>query len=360
MQSQNIADIRKVRRTESDITSLNVGMLVLSMLFAAFLIKVIVSLWRSVDCLFDEISYLSDSAIALAKHTKLKETNILDLVPGPCAMVDSQMRVIATNTQWLAAYDESYDRLIGRCIGELMRDVKFQTVPVEGTGNILVYLKEMKEEMAIKSKLVNSERDLSLLRSVGTPHRFLSVTHGREITRFALIAKIMQVPLELESLSPETWPNDCEEFESWLRSRLQDMPIRDDVDLLHFNIRELSFVFGTGEIFDPHILVLSAVTLCFDALRFALETEWASGAMNICITLSCGSPLIWEFERDDVTTVSGYGLAVEKQMVMRECADLNSIVICPDTKGYLDRMGINLNLDMTANGYYIFMAPRMY
>jgi hypothetical protein len=352
-------DVRRVRESQADIMNLNVGLFVVCMIVGIALVRLAARLWRCVDCLFNEVSYLSDSAIALARHTSLKQNNVLELVSGPCAMVDSQMRVVGTNTQWLAAYDESFDRIIGRSIGEIMRDSKFQTVSIEGTGNFLVYLKEMKEEVAIKTKLVNAERDLSLLKSVNTPRRFLSISSGREVTRFAVLVKIVQVPVELESLSPETWPNDCEEFESWLRSRVQDMSVREDCDLLHFNMREVTLFFGGGELFDPHILILSAVTLCFDALRFVLEAEWASGAMNVYISLSCGAPLIWEFHRDDVTVVNGFGPAVEKQMVMRECAELNSIVICADTKKYLDRMNIVLDMQQTANGNYIFIAPEM-
>jgi hypothetical protein len=359
-ETRSADDFATIVRIRSDLAGTCVIFFMTTVVLFAILTPAVQALWNAIDTLFDEVSYLSDSAIAMSRNTNLKRNNILDLVPEPCAMVDAQVRVVGINTHWLATYDESYDRLIGRSIGEFMKDARFQTIPIEGTPNFLVFLKEGKEEVAMKARLQNSERDLSLLKSVNTPRRFLSIVSGQETTHFALILNICQIPMKLESLSPESWPNDCEDFEEWLRGRVQDMVVRDDCDVLHFNVRETSVVFGVGEQFDPHVLVLSAVTLAFDILRFCLESEWSSGAMPVCLLVSCGSPLTWTFERADVTDVSAFGQAVEKQMILRECAELNSIVLCADTIAFLDFMNLKLGLERTWNGNYIYISPPEY
>ena len=333
----------------------NYGFLIACICLELMFMPIVYNLQKAIKCMSIEVSYLSDAQVAQSKEAQMKGDNILDLVANPCALVDQEQRVLRTNTAWLTFYDESFDRIVGRSIGEIARDENFSTTRIDGTKWSLVTMKETKEDVNMKQKAKNAQRDLDLLKSVDIPSRFISVLSGHESVKFAVIINCITFPLELDKLSPETWPNDCEILENWLKNRVISLPIKEDVDVLHMSSRELSIIFGCKEANDPHALTFSAVILAFDLLRFALETEWTSGPFSICLTVSSGQNLDFEFTRTEVTVATAFGSAVEKQMSLRECVEQNAIVICPETMAILDEMQFRIDLQKTENGNFIFV-----
>lgn len=352
----DVIHIRTVSDTSREFAmDTNYGFLVVCLILELLFIPIVYNLQKAIKCMSIEVSYLSDAQVAQSKEAKMKGDNILDLVANPCALVDQEQRVLRTNTAWLTFYDESFDRIVGRSIGEIARDENFSTTRIDGTKWSIITMKETKEDVNMKQKAKNAQRDLDLLKSVDIPTRFISVLSGHESVKFAVIINCITFPVELDKLSPEAWPNDCEILENWLKNRVIGLPIKEDVDVLHMSSRELSIIFGCKEANEPHALTFSAVMLAFDLLRFALETEWTSGAFSICLTVSSGQNLSFDFTRTEVTVATAFGIAVEKQMSLRECVEQNAIVMCPETMAIIDEMHFKIDLQKTPNGNFIFV-----
>ena len=340
---------------DSDVISLeemNINIILLILIIIIYIIMAfqIEKLHLTMKMLMELLSGLSESSLSLSKTSSLKKRSVLDLVSRPCALIDKSTRVIATNQLWLSFYDESFDGVIGRTIGELANTQEFNTYDV-GHGNQLIVMSEVKEEAEAKNDLKNTKRDLRLLKSVSIPKRFLEITEGLEIIDFLVVCKVQLVPVGNENLSAEIWINDAVSMETWITDRCQAC---EDCDVLYESFRDITLLFGVNQVLSPHMLIISAINIIVDLLRWTIEWEWNSGSMCACVTMSCGSPVRFVFTHDKFTRMEAYGPPFEKQMRLREHMELNSIVCCEETAQRIKDMKIGFELTECGMGAYTF------
>lgn len=316
----------------------------------------ILKLHYTLQMLIDLLSGLRESSLNLMRSANLKRNNILDLVARPCVLIDRGTRVIMMNQLWLSYFDETFDAVVGRTIGELANTQQFITYEVFGE-NKLVVMSEIKQESEAKLELKNTKRDLRLLKSVSIPKRFLDVIEGTEDVGFLVVCKIALIPSSKDDLSPEVWINDATAMEQWLNERCQ---VCGDYDILYDSFREITILFGVNEKLFPNILVMYAVNIMVDLLRWSIEWEWSSGPMSTCITITCGKPNKFVFTHSTFTTMESFGPPFEKQMKLRENLELNSIVVCDETAFRIKSLKFGFELEECGVGAYIFMIPNYY
>ena len=216
-------------------------------------------------------------------------------------------------------------------------------------------MSEIKEEADAKVELKNTKRDLRLIKSVSIPKRFLDVTEGTMEVGFLVVAKITLIPASKEDISPEVWASDATQMEQWLTERCQVWS-NGNYDILYQSFREITIMFGINEKNLPNLLVLSAMNIAVDLLRWAIEWDWSSGSMNACITISCGKPNKFIFTHNQFTSMESFGPPFEKQMRLRESMELNSIVVCDEThfsKKYIERLDCE-------NGYRVLFTNKFF
>lgn len=317
----------------------------------------VIKLHQTTKMLIELLSGLSLSSLNLAKAENIKRNNILDFVERPCALVDKSTRVIAINHLWLAYFNETFDDVVGRTIGELSSTMPFNSYEVG--DNKLIVMSEIKEEADAKVELKNTKRDMRLIKSVSIPKRFLDVTEGTMEVGFLVVAKITLIPSAKDNISPEVWASDVTQMEQWLIEKCQVWS-NGDYDILYESFREITIMFGVNEKNFPNLLVLSALNISMDLLRWAIEWEWSSGPMNACITISCGQPNKFIFTHNQYTSMESYGPPFEKQMRLRESMELNSIVVCDETAFRIKSLMFGFELEECGAGAYIFMIPNIY
>lgn len=336
--------------------------LIIIFLIVCFIIYIylcfcVIKLHHTVKMLIELLSGLSLSSLNLAKAENIKRNNILDFIERPCAMIDKSSRVIAMNHLWLAYFNETFDDVVGRTFCELSNSMAFTSYDVD--GNRLIVMSEIKEEADSKVELKNTKRDLRLIKSVSIPKRFLDVTEGTMEVGFLVVSKITLIPCSNEEISPEVWASDATQMEQWLSERCQVWS-NGDYDILYQSFREITIMFGVNEKNLPNLLVLSALNIAVDLLRWAIEWDWNSGPMSACVTISCGQPNKFIFTHNQFTSMESFGPPFEKQMRLRESMELNSIVVCDETAFRIKSLMFGFELEECGDGAYIFMIPNIY
>lgn len=292
----------------------------------------------------EKFNNLFQSRGQVAQNSEATKNNVLDYVNRPCAVIDRNKDIIITNRLWFTYFDTPIDNTIGQPISQFMNEsiTKFTVTDISDNYQLIV-INQLKEDMELSMKLKILKHKVQSLQSVMIPRRFIGKRKpGVERISFIMVCGLIFSPANNDDVNPEEWIAGVKLFENWIEMRCKET---EDYDILKNNGRELMILFGINETNKPDILLLQAMTILVDILRWGIEYNWKGGGINSSITVSSGDEAEFVFRHDRATTMDMFGPAFEKQMTLREKIELNSIVCCAETEMLFRKFKCGFQLD---------------
>lgn len=317
----------------------------------------------------DDIIYYDDKFVI--------NLNLLSVINKPAILIDltnDNNIVVQANKLWLEFFDCTEEYAIGRpftdfrvpashhhnnndyqyimsdpiSLDELNpnfsmhreRAVLFvDTIPIE---------EELNEHIEmLKKKIIG-------VRTNHFPARFINKNDEGTISiGFHINLSIMLEPISNYEINPILWAEDIESYEAWIRNRCSSY---DNVDVLNFDSREFTLLFGLNKEEDPLLLALTAMTIACDALRWGIEFDWRTGDnVSLYMILTSGESADFVFKRfDNSLTLNMFGQAFYQKMPLREEIRPNSIVISTYLANLIRSYKTGLHVEEINSNAYIF------
>lgn len=321
--------------------------------------------------------------------------NTLDFVNKPCVIIDRSENknvITAANTLWLQFFNCTMDYTIGRPYTDFHldkktkernimgrpfvrenasnHDVKFTfsqpyniNIPVcESTKSCsdlsLLLVDEIPIDKQLNQEIIQLQNRIFNIRNNHFPRKFINRSdEGTEKIGFNVNVSLMLIPASQEDVSPDLWVDDTDNFEAWIHERCK---LCDNVDILNRSCRELTLLFGVDYEDEPICLILEAMTIVCDALRWGLECEWKNTAgILIYAVITCGESAEFVFKRTNSTLIlSIFGPSFSKEMILREKVEPNSLVIDSQIIHILGPFKTGFAADPIDDDAYIFRIPQ--
>ena len=288
-----------------------------------------------------------------AQLNELKQTSVLDMLMKPCALIDRNDHIIATNRMWLNYYDENPEYMIGRPIIEFLRatDLKHSTVDVDDQERLVV-IEELKAEEDCRKTLRSLGEKLRSLRAVIIPQRFVDFQETADVELgFIVNCTIVMSPSRSDDLNPDEWITDVREFDNWIMERCK---ICEDVDILRETGRDTVLLFGVNGIYNRELLMQMAVCIACDIIRWDVECEWRADGIDISICISSGEGTVLSFNKKRPGIMEMYGPVIERQIALRERLEIDAVICCAETYQMLSDMKIGCQFSQIDELAYMF------
>lgn len=320
--------------------------------------------------------------------------NILDFVNKPCVLIDraeNKNIITATNSLWLQLFKCTEEYAIGRPYtdfnldGKAKRRMMFDSsilktksfthslkysistpflinIPVceatQSLSNIcLLLIDEIPIEEELNEQIESLQNKIFNKRNNHYPRKFINRSkEGVETIGFNVNVSLMLISASHDEISSDLWVEDTDCFESWLADRCKSC---DNVDILNRSSRELALLFGVDREDEPIYLVLQAMTIVCDALRWGIERKWKSTEhVQIYAIVTCGDSAELVFKRKNSTLIlSLFGPSFSKEMCLREKVEPNSIIIDSQTMDILADFKTGFEAHQIDEEAYIFSVP---
>lgn len=367
-----IKDVRNLLvATDSNVASIDQMLTFLLIIFYFILISNFHYIKQSIPVLIKLISYLPDNFISNSEEINrifqesgqisqaFSRTNMLDLLNKPAVIIDRNGNIIMANRLWFDYFKSTLPETVGFPIVHFaaLNDPMIVVQELNELARI-VMVDEIKEEVLLNSKLQKIQSKVSEQRSIIMPKRFINNKKATsEHTGFNICASLTIIPISDEDLNPDEWISDVKDFETMIRNHCNFLK---DVDILKSTGRDILLIFGANELSDPRILILEAMILVFDAMRLAIESNWRTSGMNVSAIVTTGLDADFIFHKDKSSLVDITGYAFEKQMILREKCELNSIVFCKQTETFLRRFKCGFHGDQIDDNTFIISLDSNY
>lgn len=301
----------------------------------------------------DKFDILFQNRGQLSHPSETVEKSVLDYVNMPCAIIDLNDDIIITNRVWFNYFDVPINFTIGLPLSQFIVEGKTKYTITEVSHDYrLVVITQLKEDVEFAIKFKSLKHKLRSLQTMMIPKRFVGRRKpGVERLGFIMVAGIIFTPENIEEVNPEEWIEGVKLFENMLNLKCQETG---DYDILKNNGRELMVLFGVNEETKPDYLLMSGMFTLVDILRWSIEYNWRGGGINISITVTVSDETEFVFRREKATVMEMFGPAFEKQMLLREKLELNSIVCCAETEKQLRKHKFGFLLDQVDENAYIF------
>lgn len=318
--------------------------------------------------------------------------NILDFVNKPCVLIDradNKNVITAANSLWLQFFNCTEEYAIGRPYTDfnltdkkkmifdppMLKGKTFNhnlkySISTQFTVNIpigettqslsnisLLLIDEVPIEEELNEQIESLQNKIFNKRNNHYPRKFISrSTEGVEIIGFNVNVSLMLISASQEEISPDLWVEDIYSFESWLADRCKTC---DNVDILNRSCRELALLFGVDREEEPISLVLQAMTIVIDALRWGIERKWKStDYAQIYAIVTCGDSAELVFKKHKSTLIlSIFGPSFSKEMCLREKVEPNSIIIDSQTMDILAPFKTGFEAHQIDEESYVFSIP---
>lgn len=322
--------------------------------------------------------------------------NILDFVNKPCALIDltdGKNVITATNSLWLQFFNCTDEYAIGRPYTDFNLDGDNKNlmsldrsilkakyfdhslnytisppflinIPIcESTKSLsnisLLLINEIPIEEELNEHIENLQKQIINTRNNHYPRRFINRSEeGVEEIGFNVNVSLMLNPASHEDISSDKWVDDTDSFELWIAERCKSC---DNVDILNRSCRELALLFGVNHDDEPAYLVLQAMTIACDALRWGVERKWKSSStcVQIYAIVTCGDSAEFVFKRKNSSLIlSMFGPSFSKEMSLREKIEPNSIIIDLQAMDIITPLKTGFEAHQIDEEAFIFSLPQ--